>query len=178
VIDAVLKTLDSMPHTDSTHGGTMIVIRHGRARPMPRRSSEIDDVVRSLISGQRASSTRPAQAWRPALDVFATDGSFEVVAELAGMAGDDIEVVIEGDVLTIRGDRARPQADRCLSYYEARIPSGPFSAEVAIPFDIEWDETRADYENGLLTVSLPRRRSRTVTVRDASRPSGEESDQS
>lgn len=156
----------------------MIVIRHGRARPMPRRSSEIDDIVRSLVSGQRAAGARSAQAWRPALDVYATDASFEVVAELAGMEADDIEVVVEGDMLVIRGDRPRRQADHCLSWYEARIPFGPFYAEVTIPFDIEWDETRADYQNGLLTVSLPRRRPRSVEVRDANRPIEEESERS
>jgi HSP20 family protein len=156
----------------------MIVIRRGRARPMPRRSSDIDDIVRSLVSGQRSASTRSVQTWRPALDVYATDDSFEVVAELAGLQGDDIDVIIEGDILAIRGDRPRPQTDRCLSYYEARIPFGPFHAEVVIPFDIEWDETRADYQNGLLTVSLPRRRPRSVEVRDANRATGEESEQS
>jgi HSP20 family protein len=145
---------------------------------MPRRSSDIDDIVRSLISGQRSGSMRSARVWRPALDVYSTDESFEVVAELAGMQGDDIEVVIEGDVLAIRGNRSRPESDTCLSYYEARIPFGPFYAEVVIPFEIEWDETRADYQNGLLTVSLPRRRPRSVEVRDANRPAGEESEQS
>jgi HSP20 family protein len=156
----------------------MIVIRRGRPRPMPRRSSDIDDIVRSLISGQRSASMRSVQAWRPALDVYATDTSFEVVAELAGMQVDDIEVVVEGEVLAISGNRPRPQADHCLSYYEARIPFGPFYAEVAIPFDIEWGDTKADYQNGLLTVSLPRRRPRSVEVRDANRPAGEESEQS
>ena len=143
----------------------MIVIRRGRARPGTRRSSDIDDVVRSLVSGQRSASMRALQVWRPALDVFSTEESFEVVAELAGMRGEEIEVVIEGDVLVIRGARERPSGQRCQSYYEARIPFGPFLAEVAIPFDIEWDDTTADYTNGLLTVSLPRRRPRTVEVR-------------
>ena len=145
---------------------------------MPRRSSEIDDIVRSLVSGQRTAAARSAQVWRPALDVYATDASFEVVAELAGMDADDIEVVVEGDALAIRGTRPRRQADHCLSWYEARIPFGPFYAEVTIPFDIEWDETRADYQNGLLTVSLPRRRPRSVEVRDANRPIEEESERS
>ena len=152
----------------------MIVIRRGRARPGARRSSDIDDVVRSLVSGQRSASTRARQVWRPALDVFSTTDTFEVVAELAGMQGEDIEVVIEGDVLVIRGVRERPATDHCLSYYEARIPFGPFLAEVVIPFDIEWDDVSADYENGLLKVSLPRRRPRTVEVRQAGQAIAEE----
>lgn len=152
----------------------MIVIRRGRARPATRRSSDIDDVVRSLVSGQRSAASRTRQVWRPALDVFTTSDSFEVVAELAGMRGEDIEVIIEGDVLVIRGVRERPAADRCLSYYEARIPFGPFLAEVTIPFDIEWDDTTAGYDNGLLTVSLPRRQPRTVEVRQAGESIAEE----
>jgi HSP20 family protein len=145
---------------------------------MPRRSSDIDDIVRSLVSGQRSAGARSAQAWRPALDVYATDDSFEVVAELAGMEADGIEVVVEGDMLAIRGSRQRLQADHCLSWYEARIPFGPFYAEVAIPFDIEWDDTQADYRNGLLTVSLPRRRPRSVEVRDGNGAIEEESEKS
>lgn len=143
----------------------MIVIRRGRARPSSRRAAEIDEVVRSLVSGQRSAGMRARQVWRPALDVFTTDTTFEVVAELAGMDGDDIDVVIEGDVLVIRGLRERPAVDGVQSYYEARIPFGPFVAEVAIPFDIEWDDTTADYHNGVLRVSLPRRQPRTVAVR-------------
>lgn len=154
----------------------MIVIRRGRARPSSRRSTDIDEVVRSLVSGQRSASLRSMQVWRPALDVYSTESSFEVVAELAGMAGDSIDVVIEGDVLVIRGVRERPATDRCQSYYEARIPYGPFVAEVAIPFDIEWDETTADYHNGLLTVSLPRRQPRTVEVRHQGQAISEESE--
>lgn len=154
----------------------MIVIRRGRARPMARRSTEIDDMVRSLMSVHRSAGARAMQVWRPALDVYSTDGSFEVVAELAGMRAEDIEVIIEGDVLVIRGVRERASAQRCQSYYEARIPFGPFQAEIAIPFDIEWDETTADYQNGLLTVSLPRRRARSVEVRDVGQPVEDESE--
>ncbi len=154
----------------------MIVIRRGRARPMKHRSSDIDEMVRSLVSGQRSASMRSMQVWRPAMDVYSTDTSFEVVAELAGMRGDDIEVVIEGDVLVIHGSRERQDAEHCLSYYEARIPFGQFHAEVAIPFDIEWDDVTADYRNGLLSVSLPRRRARTIEVRESSESAEEASE--
>lgn len=154
----------------------MIVIRRGRARPTSRRSTDIDNIVRSLVSGQRSASMRSLEAWRPALDVYSTGSSLEVVAELAGMSGDSIDVVIEGDVLVLRGVRERPAADRCQSYYEARIPYGPFMAEVVIPFDIEWDDITADYNNGLLTVSLPRRQPRTVEVRQSRQAIAEESE--
>lgn len=156
----------------------MIVIRRGKARPATRRSADIDELVRNLVSGQRSAGFRAQQVWRPALDVFTTDKSFEVVAELAGIEGDDIEVVIEGDVLSIRGLRERSTAERIRSFYEARIPFGPFVAEVVVPFEIEWDETTANYHNGLLSISLPRRRPRTVKVQQHDNSDMEESESS
>jgi HSP20 family molecular chaperone IbpA len=143
----------------------MIVIRRGRPRPGTRRSSEIDEVVRTLVSGHRSAGMNAFQTWRPALDVFSTGDTLEVVVELAGMHGDDIDVLIEGDVLVISGVRERPVTRTCLSYYEARIPFGPFRAEVAIPFEIAWESTTADFDNGFLTVSLPRRQPHSVSVR-------------
>ena len=152
----------------------MIVIRRGRARPAARRPSEIDEVVRTLVSGQRSAGGMGAyQTWRPALDVYTTGDALEVVAELAGMHGDDIDVLIEGDVLVISGVRERPGGTRCQSYYEARIPFGPFRAEVTLPFDIDWESTSADYNNGLLTVTLPRRQPHSVQVRQRDRNDNE-----
>ncbi len=145
----------------------MIVVRRGRARAVRRQSSDIDEIVRTLMSGNRSGGARSLQVWRPALDVYSTDTSLEVVAELSGLRGEDIEVVVEGDVLAIRGIRERPVTDHCLSYYEARIPYGPFQADVLIPFEVDLDDVAADYENGLLTITLPRRRARTVEVRDS-----------
>ncbi|HEV2129299.1 MAG TPA: Hsp20/alpha crystallin family protein [Thermomicrobiales bacterium] len=154
----------------------MIVIRRGRPRPATRKSNEVDEVVRALMSGQRSVGMRSFQTWRPMLDVYSTGDAFEVVAELAGMRGDDIDVLIEGDVLVISGVRERPAADNCLSYYEARIPFGPFRAEVVVPFEIDWEATTADYTNGFLTVSLPRRQPHAVPVRR--RDSADEAEES
>jgi HSP20 family protein len=108
--------------------------------------------------------------------VFTTEAALEVVAELAGMSSDQIDVMVEGDILSIRGTRERPEALHVRSFYEARIPFGPFLAEVAIPFEIEWEKTTADYSNGLLRVSLPRRPARTVTVRQVEVLDEEESE--
>lgn len=154
----------------------MIVIRRGQARAATWRSRDIDDMVHSLVSGQLGTRGAAREVWRPALEAYATATSFEVVAELAGMHGENIDVVIEGDILAIRGVRDRAAAHAACSYYESRIPYGPFSAEVAIPFDIEWEATRADYRNGLLNVSLPRRSARTLPVRQVEISREEESE--
>lgn len=138
----------------------MIVVRRGRVSPETRRSTELEGLLRPVL-------TRTSQrgGWRPALEVFETGESFEVVAELAGMNPDEIEITIEGDVLSIRGVRPDPSSCVNRSYHEARIPYGAFSAEALIPFAIEVDQAEATYQNGFLHVRIPRIQGRTIVAR-------------
>lgn len=138
----------------------MIVVRRGRIHPESRRPTELEGLLRPVL-------TRTSQrgGWRPALEVFETAESFEVVAELAGMNPDEIEITIEGDGLSIRG--VRPDPSSCLnrSYHEARIPYGAFSAEASIPFAVEVDQAEATYQNGFLHIRIPRIQGRTIVAR-------------
>ena len=149
---------------------------HDRDRQRPRppfeRQSELLLDRRGQRNGKRVGAVHVEPRWRPpARGLEFNQGVEEPVEpgpvdhrclELAGKPADEF--------------RERASAQRCQSYYEARIPFGPFQAEIAIPFDIEWDETTADYQNGLLTVSLPRRRARSVEVRDVGQPVEDESE--
>ncbi len=78
----------------------------------------------------------------------------------------DIEVVVSSDELVIRGERsiAKPSASR--RYHESRVRYGPFEALVRLPFPVAVDAASAEYVDGFLTVTLPRRRAARVTSRE------------
>jgi len=139
----------------------MIVIRRMRPRPHTRRHARIDPLYQAMISGSGVGE-RGRRVWQPPVEVFETQDALEVVVEIAGMQGQDIDVVIEDDVLTIEGTRPDPFNCDHRMYHVARIGYGPFAAEVRLPFTVETDEATASYENGFLRVTLPRTRSRTV----------------
>ncbi|MGC4189646.1 MAG: Hsp20/alpha crystallin family protein [Thermomicrobiales bacterium] len=142
----------------------MIVVRRGRVGLETKRPTELDDLFRPVST---RAQIRGAQrgGWRPALEVFETTDSFEVVAELAGMNPDDIDITVEGDVLSVRG--IRPDPSTCLhrSYHEARIPYGAFSADALIPFAVDVDLAEATYQNGFLHVRIPRTQGRMIVAR-------------
>lgn len=139
----------------------MIVIRRTRPRPQTRRHARIDPLYQALISGSGVGE-QGRRVWRPPVEVFETEDALEIVAEIAGMQGQDIDVVIEGDVLTIQGTRPDPFSCEHRMYHVARIGYGPFATDVQLPFAVDSDDAEASYENGFLRVTLPRTRSRTI----------------
>jgi len=83
------------------------------------------------------------------------------------MQREEIDVLIEGDVLTVHGTRHDATSCDHRSYHEARIAYGPFAADIHIPFAIEADEASASYDNGFLRITLPRAKGRTIIPRRA-----------
>jgi HSP20 family protein len=153
----------------------MIVIRRGHPRGRVRRSTETDELFRALVFGGNAVSSSGRGTWRPPTEVYETGGSLEVVAELAGMEREEIEVLIEGDVISIRGVRPDPAMCDQRSYHEARISYGQFAADINVPFSVDGANATATYENGFLRISLPREPSHTLTPRQ-SEPNQESED--
>ena len=152
----------------------MIVIRRGHPRGRARRSTETDELYRALVFGGNAVSSSGRGTWRPPTEVYETSSTLELVAEIAGMDRAEIEVLIEGDVISIRGVRPDPAICDQRSYHEARISYGEFAADVNVPFAIDGAAATANYENGFLRVSLPKEQVRTLVPRQPDITSNDE----
>ncbi len=139
----------------------MIVIRRTRPRAQARRHAHIDPLYHALIVSSGVGE-RGRRVWRPPVEVFETEDALEIVAEIAGMQGEDIDIVVEGDVLTIQGERPDPTKCDHRMYHVARIGYGPFAVEVQLPFSVDTEDAEASYQNGFLRITLPRTRSRTI----------------
>jgi HSP20 family protein len=150
----------------------MIVVRRGRSGLETRRVAELEEMLRPALSRPQIRGAQRG-GWRPALEVFETDESFEMIAELAGMNPDDIDITVEGDVLSIRGIRSDPTTCLHRSYHEARIPYGAFAADALIPFAVDVDLAEATYQNGFLHVRIPRTQGKTIVARRIDRDSAQ-----
>jgi HSP20 family protein len=115
-----------------------------------------DDAFRSFDArwptfGSMFSSDR--LGW-PSLEVSETDKEWKVSAEMPGMDEKDIEVLIDDDVLTVRGEK-RSEADDGDKQFSERY-YGRFERRVALPPDVETDRAHARFRKGVLTVTLPK----------------------
>lgn len=143
----------------------MIVVRRVRPRPQTRKHSDIDSMLLSMLGSSSTAERNRRAMWRPPVEVFETDETLEVVAEIAGMDPDEIDIVLEGDVLTIQGERKDPCNQNHRSYHIARIGYGPFEVGIRLPFQVEADAAEATYENGFLRVSLQRIKGVTISAK-------------
>ena len=95
--------------------------------------------------------------WRPDVDVFETDTSVVVRAELAGVRNDDLRVTVDGEILRIRGVRRVPEPSDVRRLHQMEVATGPFERTVNIPIAFQRDGVSAHLADGFLTVTLPKR---------------------
>lgn len=140
----------------------MIIVRRGRPLDRISRSAELEEIYRTLMSPRGTVSTRSSGTWRPPIDVYEESDLVTIVAELAGMSSDQIEVILEGEAVSIRGTRVDTHAGGERTFHEAHIPYGKFAADIFIPFTIDVEAAVARYENGFLRITIPRIHGRRV----------------
>jgi len=92
----------------------------------------------------------------PALNIWASDDSQVIAAELPGVNVDDIEINVIGDSLTIKGERLLANLPENAQPHRQERFSGKFSRSLQLPFQVDAEKIEARYENGILTIKLPR----------------------
>jgi HSP20 family protein len=101
-------------------------------------------------------NARPSERlWYPAADVFQTPEGWMVKVELAGVSVEDIEIDVQGNVLTIAGTRKdRTCAAVGFSYHQMEITYSSFEKTLEFPASIEGATVEHNFENGLLIIRL------------------------
>lgn len=105
-----------------------------------------------------------------AIDVYQTPDEIIVESTIAGVKGDDIDVDVTSERVTIRGERRKEEVISTGDYYYQECFWGKFSRSVILPQEIDPDEATSILKNGVLTIRLPklhRDKSRKVKVRES-----------
>ena len=89
------------------------------------------------------------------MDIFETEGGIIVQVEVLGMGREDIELSLENNVLTLQGDRKFQKETKDENYHRIERSYGSFSRSFAIPAMVNEDKIQADYNDGVLSISLP-----------------------
>jgi len=93
-----------------------------------------------------------------ALDLYETDDNLIVEAPLAGVNPEDVEISISGNVLTIKGktEKVEEKKENGNKYYCRERRYGSFHRAITLPTDIDADQVKAVFENGLLKLTMPK----------------------
>ncbi len=94
------------------------------------------------------------ERFRLPLDVYATPEEITIVASLPGLTPDEVDIAIEGDTLTIRGELRSPLEN--VNYLFQERSGGAFSRTLTLNVHVEVENDEAVFENGVLTLTLPK----------------------
>jgi HSP20 family protein len=97
-----------------------------------------------------------AGAWSPALELAEDKDNLVVTAELPGLKREDIEVTLHDGVLTIAGERKNERKVEDAGVYRTERFFGRFQRTLELPAEVAGNNVKADYKDGLLTITLPK----------------------
>jgi HSP20 family protein len=128
-----------------------------------------DDAFRGAPRGEGQTKS-PGSLVDARMNVSETEKELRVTAELPGVNESDVDISLDDDVLTIRGEKKFEQArgDDKENYHFVECSYGTFQRALRLPFSVNPDEVRADFQNGVLTVIVPKsaqqQRSRKIQI--------------
>ena len=92
----------------------------------------------------------------PAIDMYQTDDEIIVKAALPGFKPDEVQINITGEVLTLKGEVKQQEEKQERAWHMREQRWGTFERSVVLPTDVVSEKAKAEFENGILTISLPK----------------------
>jgi HSP20 family protein len=111
-----------------------------------------EDTMTRLLSEPRTS--RP---WSPAVDVHETENELVLKADLPDVDLKDIDIQVENQTLTIKGQRQFEKEGNTKAYHRIERSYGSFVRSFTVPSTVDNEKVKADYKNGVLTITLPKK---------------------
>jgi len=97
------------------------------------------------------------ETWTPSVDILEKDGNLILRAELPGISEKQIEIKLEGNILTLKGERKMEKEDDKANYHRVESFYGSFTRSFRLPDTVDAEKISADYKNGVLTITIPQR---------------------
>jgi HSP20 family protein len=104
----------------------------------------------------------------PAIDLYQTADEVVVKANLPGLKAKDVQISVANGILTLRGEFKQQDEHEEANYHVLERRSGVFERSMALPTDVQTEKAKADFEDGVLTISLPKAEAvkpKTITIK-------------
>ena len=101
-------------------------------------------------------SSQLSQSWTPAIDVSETKESYVIHAELPGVKKDDVKITMHDNLISIRGEKKSETEKKTENLHRIERRYGTFERSFALAGTVKNDAVEAKYDNGVLTITLPK----------------------
>ncbi|GBE02008.1 MAG TPA: Hsp20/alpha crystallin family protein [Nitrospirae bacterium] len=117
---------------------------------------EMDRFVERFFSDFAVPPMVERDIFTPKVDLTEKGNEYRLTAELPGMDEKDVDVILDDDVITIKGEKKEEKEDRQKDYYYAERSYGFFQRTIPLPAEVDKDRVKATFKKGILTVELPK----------------------
>lgn len=111
-----------------------------------------EDAVTRLMS-----EPRTGRPWSPPVDIVETENELVLKADLPDVKLEDIDVHVENETLSLKGERRFEREGNGKGYHRIERSYGSFVRNFAVPSTVDTEKVSADYKNGVLTITLPKK---------------------
>jgi len=126
----------------------------------------------SFVRPSETAQLVPPSSGILAVDMYETDESIVIKSALPGVKSEDIDISLEGDILTIKGEISSDEEVKEKSYIRRERRCSSFYRSLSVPVPVVVDKAEAEFENGVLTLTLPKAedvKPKSIKVRAKSR---------
>jgi HSP20 family protein len=148
----------------------MAITRFDPFRDLAVLQDRMNRMFNDTWSGRQEDHMLNRGTWVPPVDIYETEGELVLKAELPDLTREDIDVSVENNTLTIRGERKLDNDIKQENFHRVERAYGNFVRTFSLPPTVDTGRIGAEYKNGVLTVKLPMReeaKARTIDVRVA-----------
>ncbi len=133
----------------------MALVRWEPARELSSLQTEMNRLFTTFFEPAGTGETGLPR-WAPAMDLVESDDAFVLKADIPGVEESDVHVHVDGDVLTISGERRAERERRKDGYVRVERAFGQFRRSVSLPDGIAPEQVEASFDRGVLTVRIPK----------------------
>jgi len=124
------------------------------SRRWPESTRFFDDFFDSFLN---TSFVPSRTSWVPAVDILEKDGNVVLRAEVPGLNDKDIDIRVEGNVLTVKGEKKLDREEKRETFHRTERYYGGFSRSFSLPTTVDPDKIHAEIKNGVLTITVPQK---------------------
>jgi HSP20 family protein len=125
-------------------------------RELEEMSSRLNRFFGRALLPMDGDVTPGTSEWSPSVNIAETEKSYMVTAEIPQVKREDVHVTLEGQTLTIEGNRKHEREEKSMKYHRVESFYGHFMRRFTLPDDIEASKLDASYKDGMLSISIPK----------------------
>jgi HSP20 family protein len=135
----------------------MSITRFDPFRQVSRLQDRMNTIFEDFLGRKLEDADFFAGAWAPPVDILEDANDLILRAELPGLKAEDVDIRIENNILTLRGERKSESKEDSANYHRRERSCGAFSRSFSLPSTVQQEKVAAEFKDGILQVTLPKR---------------------